>query len=71
MGTDHGFNARKPSNDVSKTVVCPQFPDSYTVAGNKIDIGASVGIALNEGAVSAQELIDRADRSMYKAKRQN
>ncbi len=45
--------------------------DGYTVAGNKFDIGASVGIAANEGAVSAQKLINRADRSMYKAKRQN
>jgi len=40
----------------------------FNVREHKIEIGASVGIAVNDGEGSAQELIDKADRSMYEEK---
>ena len=40
----------------------------FIVREHKIAIGASVGIAVNDGEGSAQEMIDKADRSMYKEK---
>ena len=40
----------------------------FTVKGQEIVIGSSIGIANNDSVESATELIDIADRSMYKEK---
>ena len=37
--------------------------------GRKIQVGASIGIAYDDGAMSADELIRNADLAMYDAKR--
>ena len=41
----------------------------YTIGKHVLDMGASVGIAINDGAGSAQELINKADMLMYEEKR--
>jgi diguanylate cyclase (GGDEF)-like protein len=42
---------------------------SYTIEGHEIDIGASVGIAINDGASNVQDLINKADKLMYEEKK--
>ena len=42
--------------------------EAFTVKGHKIEISASVGIAINDDTECAEDLIDIADRSMYAEK---
>jgi|GEM_PF-1873623 len=43
--------------------------EPYEIAGEEIRIGVSIGIALSrDGAGTAEALLDRADRAMYRAK---
>jgi two-component system CheB/CheR fusion protein len=42
---------------------------SVEVAGRALRVSVSIGIATSSGAVSGQELLDEADRAMYRAKR--
>jgi diguanylate cyclase (GGDEF)-like protein len=42
----------------------------YTIGGNQVSVGASIGIALCEpGTQSSEELLEQADAAMYRAKR--
>lgn len=42
---------------------------SYTINGHKIDVSASVGVAVNDGIANTQELINHADKLMYEEKK--
>lgn len=43
----------------------------FTIDEHQIDIGASVGIAINDGAGGVEDMIDKADKLMYEEKRRS
>ena len=44
--------------------------EPFQIDGNELHVGASIGISMSAGGVSAAELISAADLAMYDAKRQ-
>jgi diguanylate cyclase (GGDEF)-like protein len=52
---------------VAKRIV-DAFRRPFKIGGEQVNLGASVGVAMGEPAMSSAELIDRADSAMYQAK---
>ncbi len=48
--------------------VAAAFREPFSVGGDEIVVGASIGIAIAEQPMTNSELIERADRAMYRAK---
>ena len=61
------------SNSTEATVIAGRILEAmrtpFTIAGNELDIGASIGIALGAEGLSSADLISAADLAMYSAKR--
>jgi diguanylate cyclase (GGDEF)-like protein len=59
------------SNDVSdcarRLTSCVEEP--FNLGGRMVTVGMSVGMAIARAAMTAEEVLDNADRAMYKAKR--
>jgi len=63
-----GADAGEHATDVARRVIdLMSFP--FTVDGYSVQLGASVGIAVSDGAAVSSELVARADAAMYQAKR--
>ena len=57
--------------DIAKKIL-KQFEEPYIVRGHSVEIGNSIGIAVYPNdALSAEDLIDCADKAMYHAKEKN
>jgi diguanylate cyclase (GGDEF)-like protein/PAS domain S-box-containing protein len=57
--------------DVAEAVarrVAAAFREPFSISGDEIVVGASIGIAIAEEPMPNSELIERADRAMYRAK---
>jgi diguanylate cyclase (GGDEF)-like protein/PAS domain S-box-containing protein len=51
--------------------ICEALCDTFELSGGKVELGASIGVACShDGAVTAEELVKRADAAMYRSKEQ-
>lgn len=61
-----------PTNAVVASAVAQRIVDAFrrpfTVGNTQVTLGASVGVAMGESAMSSADLIHRADSAMYAAK---
>jgi diguanylate cyclase (GGDEF)-like protein/PAS domain S-box-containing protein len=51
--------------------ICEALCDTFELSGGTVELGASIGVACShDGAVTAEELVKRADAAMYRSKEQ-
>jgi diguanylate cyclase (GGDEF)-like protein/PAS domain S-box-containing protein len=51
--------------------ICEALCDTFELAGGKVELGASIGVACShDGAVAAEDLVKLADAAMYRSKEQ-
>jgi diguanylate cyclase (GGDEF)-like protein len=60
---DHAVAVRIAERAVAR------LTEPYEVAGERVSVGVSVGLAVHESAATADELLDATDAAMYEAKR--